>query len=149
MKKSLPSPVSLPLCRIYDEEGVPLLSLSIKISDTDTLHPRVLSYCQEMASHILGYCDTDLFPRLKHAYLSNSDPRRRFTHRRSFLRAVFSVEYHEKNLFLHRTITYIQGAFSQSKTDAAVFHAESGTLTPPAKKAKKRIRTNRHLLCEL
>ncbi len=137
MKKRAESPTyAYPLRRIWSEEGVPLLMVVIKCDLPEDIHPRINAYYHALTDALLHHCEHRLFAERRAAFLSDENPRRRYTHRRISLTVSIQGLYQENTCLVNRTLSQ-DGRAIFATTER--FSSATGNILP-AKKDKKQKR---------
>ncbi len=109
------SPVSLPLRRLRQEAGKPVLSLSCTHNLPSDTHPYIIAYYESLAAAAVAYCDT------VHLHAPPGA-----VHRPTHLRITISAEAEKDILHVTRTVTCIHGVERATRLFREDFSSVSG-----------------------
>lgn len=130
--------------KVYREEGVALLLLRCSEEPilplaTPCADRRLDAFCTEMKKEVIAFAERECVPALRAAYLSDENPKKRFTVRPQILTFTRTFGEEENTLILSVTCTLSFRGKVLTKTEKILrFDKETGFLLPSKKKIKRR-----------
>ncbi len=130
-KEAKPEQLSLPFKHTWETEGVPLLTLLVTLTVPPDTHPHIRDYYTTMAVCLMHHCEGYLLPRLISLWTADTDPRKRFTHRRTTLRLDCVGRITGEQLVVTRTVTSHGPLPSRTTCVVEHFRLRDGMILPP------------------
>ncbi len=119
--------------RAWNADGTPVLEFIFSFASAESLHPHIKEYYISWLRTVELHCENTLVPPLQKAFLENPDPRRRYTHRRTILRAECKATHHDDLCVVQRTLVLRMPGGTQTQRFEERFSPSDGRLLPPLK----------------